>query len=127
VSLQPDGIHAITMFVADKSRAKQFYEEIFGLTVVFEDAHSVVFRIGETLINLLVDTEADELIAPAVVAARASGARFVFTVTVPDVDHVCAELARRGVDLLNGPMDRPWGPRTASFMDPDGHIWEIAS
>ena len=31
-----------------------------------------------------------------------------------------------GVDLLNGPMNRPWGVRTASFADPGGHIWEIA-
>ncbi|MDQ3782600.1 MAG: VOC family protein, partial [Actinomycetota bacterium] len=28
--------------------------------------------------------------------------------------------------LLNGPVDRPWGVRTASFRDPAGHIWEIA-
>jgi lactoylglutathione lyase len=27
---------------------------------------------------------------------------------------------------LNGPVDRDWGMRTASFTDPDGHIWEIA-
>ncbi len=31
-----------------------------------------------------------------------------------------------GVVLLNGPMDRSWGIRTASFSDPGGHIWEIA-
>jgi lactoylglutathione lyase len=31
-----------------------------------------------------------------------------------------------GVQLLNGPIDRPWGVRTASFKDPAGHIWEIA-
>jgi uncharacterized glyoxalase superfamily protein PhnB len=37
-----------------------------------------------------------------------------------------AELVRRGVTLLNGPMDRPWGLRTASFIDPAGVIWEIA-
>jgi mannose-6-phosphate isomerase-like protein (cupin superfamily) len=24
------------------------------------------------------------------------------------------------------PMNREWGVRTASFTDPDGHIWEIA-
>jgi uncharacterized glyoxalase superfamily protein PhnB len=30
------------------------------------------------------------------------------------------------VSLLNGPLDRPWGVRTATFTDPDGHIWEIA-
>jgi catechol 2,3-dioxygenase-like lactoylglutathione lyase family enzyme len=33
---------------------------------------------------------------------------------------------QRGVDLLNGPMNREWGVRTAAFTDPDGHIWEIA-
>jgi uncharacterized glyoxalase superfamily protein PhnB len=39
---------------------------------------------------------------------------------------MCAQLTARGVTLLNGPMDRPWGVRTASFSDPGGHIWEIA-
>src|SRR5206468_12511116 len=29
--------------------------------------------------------------------------------------------------LLNGPIDRPWGMRTAAFADPDGHIWEVAA
>ena len=43
-----------------------------------------------------------------------------------DTDAVCAELKSRGIELLNGPMDREWGVRTASFTDPDGHIWEIA-
>lgn len=36
------------------------------------------------------------------------------------------ELKTRGVELLNGPVDRPWGNRTASFRDPDGYVWEIA-
>jgi uncharacterized glyoxalase superfamily protein PhnB len=39
---------------------------------------------------------------------------------------MCETLAERGVKLLNGPMDRPWGIRTASFTDPAGNIWEIA-
>jgi uncharacterized glyoxalase superfamily protein PhnB len=30
------------------------------------------------------------------------------------------------VTLLNGPIDREWGKRTASFTDPDGNIWEVA-
>jgi uncharacterized glyoxalase superfamily protein PhnB len=24
-------------------------------------------------------------------------------------------------------MNREWGMRTAAFMDPDGHIWEVAA
>jgi catechol 2,3-dioxygenase-like lactoylglutathione lyase family enzyme len=35
-------------------------------------------------------------------------------------------LPARGVELLNGPIDRLWGIRTASFHDPAGHLWEIA-
>jgi len=42
---------------------------------------------------------------------------------VDDVDAMCAELKSRGVKMLNGPIDRPWGVRTASFMDPAGHIY----
>ncbi|MET9104597.1 MULTISPECIES: VOC family protein [Streptomyces] len=49
-----------------------------------------------------------------------------FTLPVDDVDAMYEELTSRGVTLLNGPMDRPWGIRTASFKDPGGHIWEIA-
>lgn len=69
---------------------------------------------------------APELIAPARVAAQESGSRFQFTFEVEDADAVCAELGRRGVTLLNGPMNRPWGVRTAAFADPDGHVWEVA-
>ena len=122
----PKGIAAITLFVEDLAAAKKFYQQVFGLPVVFEDSNSAVFKFGVTLINLLKVTEADELIGPAKVASREAGSRFVFTISVDDVDAMCAELTARGVKLLNGPMDRPWGIRTASFVDPDGHIWEIA-
>ena len=50
----------------------------------------------------------------------------MLAVSVDDVDAACAELARHGVALLDGQVDRPWGVRAASFADPAGHIWEIA-
>jgi len=120
------GISAITLFVEDLAATKEFYQEVFGLPLVFEDDDSVVFNFGNTLINLLKTTAARELIAPATVATREAGPRLQLTITVADVDALCATLAARGVTLLNGPLDRPWGIRTASFRDPGGHIWEIA-
>ena len=126
VSSWPKGIGAITLFVEDLEAAKQFYRKVFGLPVMFEDSDSAVFKFGNTLVNLLKITAAGELIEPAKVASREAGSRFVFTLDVDDVDAMCAELIARGVELLNGPMDRPWGVRTASFVDPGGHIWEIA-
>jgi lactoylglutathione lyase len=85
-----------------------------------------VFKFENMLVNLLRAGAADELIAPAAVGGPETGSRFQLTVWVDDADAVCAELARRGVDLLNGPMDREWGVRTAAFADPDGHVWEVA-
>jgi len=96
------------------------------LPVKFEDDDSAVFDFGNTIINLLRTTAARELIEPAVVASREGGSRLQLTIQVDDVDATSAELATRGVELLNGPMNRPWGVRTASFSDPGGHIWEIA-
>jgi len=120
------GISAITLFVEDLQAARQFYQDVFDLPVMFEDKDSTVFNFGNTVINLLKITAAGELIEPAKVADRQAGSRHVFTIEVDDVDAMCAELTSRGVKLLNGPMDRPWGIRTASFSDPGGHIWEIA-
>jgi catechol 2,3-dioxygenase-like lactoylglutathione lyase family enzyme len=122
----PKGISAITLFVEDLAAARGFYRDVFGLPMFFEDDSSAVFQFGSTLVNLLKATEAPELIAPAAVASSDAGSRFVFTLEVDDVDAKAAELTARGVELLNGPMDRPWGPRTASFRDPAGNIWEIA-
>ena len=122
----PKGIHAITLFVEDLAAAKTFYSEVFGLPVVFETEDSAVFRFGATLVNLLMMSQAPGLVDPAKVAAKDAGVRFQLTIEVADVDAMCAELKKRGVELLNGPMDRPWGIRTASFRDPGGHIWEIA-
>ena len=122
----PKGIGAITLFVEDLEAAKRFYQEVFGLPVDFEDDHSEVFSFGNTIVNLLRTTAAPELIEPAVVATREAGSRLQLTIEVDDVDAMCEELVARGVELLNGPVDRPWGVRTASFRDPGGHIWEIA-
>jgi catechol 2,3-dioxygenase-like lactoylglutathione lyase family enzyme len=120
------GIDAVTLFAEDLAAAKQFYLDVFGLPIHYEDDNSAVFKFGDTLVNLLSASEAPELIEPAALAPPEAGSRMQFTIAVGDVDAMCAELSRRGVQLLNGPIDRPWGIRTASFRDPAGHIWEIA-
>ena len=122
----PQGIAAITLFVEDLAAAREFYQAAFGRPVFYEDDASAVFQFGDTLVNLLDITAAPELIEPAAVGGREAGHRFVLTVAVDDVDAACARLLERGVTLLNGPMDRPWGVRTASFVAPGGAIWEIA-
>lgn len=74
------GLFAVTLFVEDLAGAKAFYQDVFELPIVFEDDTSVAFRLGATLINLLVTTSAPELIAPATVATPEAGARMQFTI-----------------------------------------------
>ena len=124
-ALKP-GIGAITLFVADRLRSRAFYERAFEAPVLFEDSDGVAFRLDNCILNLLEDRAADELVEPSPVGPRDAGARFQLTTWVDDADAVCAELKARGVELLNGPQDRPWGVRTAAFADPDGHVWEVA-
>jgi catechol 2,3-dioxygenase-like lactoylglutathione lyase family enzyme len=126
VSWSARSVTFITLFTEDLAEAKRFYQDVFGLPLEWEDPDSAVFRFGNVGINLLATSAADELIAPAAVASPDAGSRLQFTIEVDDVDATCAELASRGVKLLNGPMNRPWGIRTASFTDPGGHIWDVA-
>ncbi len=118
-------LDVITLFVEDLSAARQFYTEVFGLEVVWEDSSSAVVRLSNLIINLLDVSQAPTLVEPVPVAGR-GGSRALLTIEVEDADAVCAELRAHGVQLLNGPVDRPWGRRTAAFADPAGNTWEIA-
>jgi lactoylglutathione lyase len=119
-------VGAITLFVEDLPAAKTFYERLLKRAADFGDDDSAAFKFDGTIINLVDATAGAAVIAPAPVANPGAGSRFMLTIWVDDVDAACAELAEQGVTLLNGPIDRPWGMRTASFTDPAGHIWEFA-
>jgi len=127
VSESLKSVGAITMFVDDPRRSKEFYERVFEVSPVFEDENSVAFEFENLIVNLLVERSAPELIEPTPVAGREAGERFQLTIWVEDADAVVEQLRSAGVELLNGPIDRPWGLRTAAFADPDGHVWEVAA
>lgn len=54
--LTSTAIDAITLFTGDLERSKAFYQDVFGLPVYFEDDNSAVFKLDNTLINLLKTT-----------------------------------------------------------------------
>jgi len=125
--LKGAGIGAITLFTEDVGQARAFYQKVFGMEPVFAEDADVMFRLENTLLFLTKSSEAPRMIAPAAAGRPGNGPRHVFAMIVADVDAVCAELAGKGIALLNGPEDRSWGMRTANFQDPDGYVWEIAT
>ena len=123
---QLQSVEVVTLFVKELAASRAFYGSVFGAEIVYQDEHSAVLRFGALMINLLDLIEAPMLVAPMPVDQSVSGARFMYTIKVEDVDTVHQALLERGVKVLNGPVDRPWGRRTAAFADPDGFVWEIA-
>lgn len=121
-----NAIEVITLFVDDLAEARAFYQKAFEPEVAYQDDVSCVFKFEGAMVNLLQSSEAPELVRPVPVASARSGARTLLTIKVSDVDAACAALKSRGVVFLNGPVDRPWGRRTAAFSDPSGHVWEVA-
>jgi len=119
-------VDVINLFAEDFAGTRTFYQEVLGLPLTFEDETTAVFKLENMMVCLTDVSTVPELIMPAAVASPEAGSRFMLAMFVDDVDAACAELAQHGVVVLNGPVDRPWGVRTANFRDPAGHIWQIA-
>ncbi|WP_299445711.1 glyoxalase superfamily protein [uncultured Phycicoccus sp.] len=119
-------LEVVTLFVEDVDAARVFYVDVLGTEVVFADDASAVVQFSNLMVNLLQVDHAPTLVEPATVGG-ATGARALFTIKVDDVDTAYEELSGRGASFLNGPVDRPWGRRTAALADPAGNVWEIAA
>ena len=125
-SLWSNGLFAITIYADDLSASRKFYGDLLQMEEIFSNHDSVVYQMGSACLNVLMRENAPELVAPLPIAPSSAGSRSLLTVTVENVDAAYAALVARGVVFLNGPVDRPWGMRTAAFADPSGHCWELA-
>lgn len=119
-------LETITLFSDRFAACKAFYRTALELRLVFEDDVSAVFELGGILVNVLALADAEELVTPHAARGNQGGVGSLYTLLVADCDQYCRRLGERGVTLLNGPVDRPWGRRTAAFADPSGHVWEVA-
>ena len=106
----PRSVSAITLFVEDLTRSKEFYARAFDVTPADEEEGTIIFEFDNVFLRLLTRTEAEqEMLGQVPLADPGSGASFELAMRMPDVDARAAELAERGVSLAYGPIDRPWG------------------
>ena len=120
-------VFAVTLFVEDLAETERFYHDVFGMPLVHKDDDAIAYRFPNMVVNLLLSSAAPELIEPAPVGPAGTPSRMMLTLEVDDVDAFAAHLRTVGVPILNGPIDRPWGPRTVTMADPSGHCWEISA
>jgi catechol 2,3-dioxygenase-like lactoylglutathione lyase family enzyme len=121
-------VNVITLFVADEQRSKEFYERAFDVVGVDEGHGTVILQFDNLFLRLLRRDEAQkEMLGQVPVGDPLSGPTVQLACFVDDTNALCADLAERGVSIVYGPVDRPWGVRSAGFRDPDGHVWQFGS
>ena len=119
--LQSSDVVAFTA-ATDLSRARAFYEEVLGLTVVGQTDFACVFDANGTMLR---------------VTAAPDVARAAYTILgwrVTDIAAVVEGLAAKGIVFLRydgmdqdetGVWTTPGGDRVAWFPDPDGNILSL--
>lgn len=92
----------------DYERSVAFYRDVLGLHIYREWGSGTVFFLGGGLLEL----------------SRSAGPvtddKLTFWLQVRDVDAEFARLAAAGVEVVEAPVDEPWGLREARLRDPDG-------
>lgn len=112
----------IIWYAASLERSVAFYRDVIGLVVRLEGDGYVEFAVENIKFALFDCSKLPDLIGREGGAAPTGEIVFV----VDDVDAESARLRAAGVDLLSGPVDRPWGQRTVHIADPDGNVVEFA-
>ena len=118
-----DALDYVILYVRDLERSLVFYRDVVGLPFKFTEHGYAEFATERTKLALFERAQLPQLIGRE---ANVGGPNVEVAFVVPDVDAETRRLTEAGVDILTGPVDRPWGHRTVHFLDPDGNVVEYA-
>ena len=123
----------ITLAVADLGASRRFYVEGLGYQVRNDVANG-----GFRWLTLGSDQPGLELVLSAPHAGRSDddgdalqellvkGQLPMMVYATTDLDATYERVLGTGAEVLQEPMDQPWGPRDCAFRDPSGNVVRIA-
>jgi catechol 2,3-dioxygenase-like lactoylglutathione lyase family enzyme len=121
-----DQLDHLVLTVRDLGAAVAFYTRVLGMEEVTFGAGRKALAFGQQKINL---HEAGQEFEPRALHPTPGSADLCFLTSEP-LACVSAHLARCGVDVLEGPIQRSGaqGPIESIYLrDPDGNLLEIAN
>lgn len=116
-------IDYVVLYVRDLEASIAFYRDVIGLPLKLQDSGYAEFAVRGTKFGLYQRARLPGLIGRQAGSGAPAG-EVLFL--VDDVDAEAERLRGQGVEILAGPVDRPWGHRTLHVLDPDGFVVELA-
>ena len=111
------------IFVRQMPAMREFYGTTLGFPLHKELGPKwVEFRVGSNVLALAERGGRFNDPAPPV---GVLSLQLAFRVAPGEVAGCAAALQERGVTIVDGPTDQPFGHRTLFFRDPDGNVLEI--
>jgi predicted lactoylglutathione lyase len=125
----PERVSLITLGVRDVPNLRAFYQRLgWSETDISSDSYAV-FRTVGVLLSLfpLEELLKDAGMAPDTAISGFRGVTLAINVDEPsEVDTVIEQVRQAGGKVIREPSDAFWGGRTAYFLDPEQHAWEVA-
>lgn len=127
-------INVLTLAVSDLERSLSFYRDGMGLETEgivgqeFEHGAVVFFRMNNGMTLALYPSAFLSKDAKVEAAQTRLGAVSIghLVNSRDEVDAVMAQARRAGAIITDPARGRFWGGYSGYFLDPDGHLWEIA-
>lgn len=110
-------LESVLLFVSDLETAKQFYIDLLGLSIIFEDGIVVVLKTGSGRVVLHRNDRGHDERGIFPVGVGAAGVAVRFSVDDPDAWEL--EANRRGFSIQWKTQEASWG-RFVVLGDPDG-------
>jgi PhnB protein len=127
----PEGYHSVTpyVYVRGAASAIDFYKTVFGATEIVRMAgpdgkimHAEL-KIGDSIVMLGDENPHMGIMSPQTVGGFSTGLH----VYVEHVDAVVQKMIDSGAKLLRPVKNQFYGDRSASLLDPFGHMWSVAT
>ena len=111
------------VFARQMKAMREFYETTLGFPLHKElGPQWIEYRVGS---NILALTERGLVFDDPAPPVGVLSLQMAFRVAPGEVASCASALEERGVSIISGPTDQPWGHRTLFFRDPDGNVLEI--
>ncbi|MBI2386689.1 MAG: VOC family protein [Elusimicrobia bacterium] len=111
----------------DVERLKVFYRDVVGLPVQADEGDYVQFGAGQSHLSIIARGVIGRIAGErGRIRPGDKGFRFELYFRVSDAQAAAARLRKSGAVLVSALSPRPWGDRTAYFLDPDENLVAVA-